>query len=129
MNKVYLVARISKEIDYQTTANGIAVAKFSVAVQRKYANADGNKEADFINCVAWRNTADFINKYFKKGQQIALVGSLQTRTYEAQDGSKRYAMEVVVEEVEFVGAKEQKEKVEQQTIQPVTEDISGDLPF
>lgn len=123
MNKVIEIGNLVRDVEYSTTPNGIAVAKFTLAVQRKYANADGNRECDFINCVAWRNQAEFINKYFKKGSKIAVVGSLQTRTYEANDGTKRYITEVVVDEVEFAGEKKQEE---QPKIQPIQNDT---LPF
>lgn len=75
---------------------------FTVACQRKYKNANGQYPADFINCVAWRQTGDFVHRYFIKGNKIGLIGTLQTRSYDAQDGSKRFVMEVVVDNVEFV---------------------------
>ena len=138
MNKVILVGNLTRDPEYQTTPNGVALARFSIAVQRKFVNSDGNREADFINCVAWRGQADFVNKYFKKGSKIGLTGSIQTRNYEANDGSKRTATEVVVDEVEFVGPKPEegsREYDSQETetvneekpdLQPVEDD---DLPF
>lgn len=131
MNKVILKGNLTKDVELQTTTNGVSVAKFTIAVQRKFANADGERETDFINCVAWRNTADFVSKYFNKGSQILVCGSMQTRTYDAQDGTKRYVTEVVVDEVHFCGSRqdgETKAKVEetQPELTPINDD---DLPF
>lgn len=105
MNRVILVGNLAADPEMRTTQSGINCASFRVAVQRRFANQQGVREADFINCVAWRQTADFIHKYFIKGNKIGLVGSLQTRSYDAQDGSKRYVTEVLVDEVEFVSPK------------------------
>lgn len=107
MNKVQLVGRICADVEYRTTQNGTAVANFRVAVQRRFKNANGVYESDFISCQAWRNTAEFVNKYFAKGSMIGVVGSIQTRSYDAQDGSKRYVTEVIVDEAEFVGSKKE----------------------
>ena len=137
MNKVILVGNLTRDPEYQTTPSGVALARFAIAVQRRFANSDGNREVDFINCVAWRGQADFVNKYFKKGSRIGLTGSLQVRSYEANDGSKRTATDVVVDEVEFVGPKQEDgareytqepevENEEKPTLQPVEDD---DLPF
>lgn len=102
MNKVILVGNITKDPELKTTANDIAVCSFTIAVNRRFTNAQGEREADFINCVAWRQTAEFIAKYFHKGKKIGVVGSLQTRSYEDKNGQKRYVTEVVVDEAEFV---------------------------
>ena len=105
MNKVILVGNLTRDPELITTNNGVSVCRFSVACQRRFTNQNGEREADFINCVAWRSTADFCYKYFKKGNKVALVGSLQTRSYDAQDGSKRTATDVVVDEIEFASSK------------------------
>lgn len=105
MNKVILVGNLAADPELRTTQSGIAQCSFRVAVQRRFANAQGVREADFISCVAWRQTAEFVQRYFIKGNKIGLVGSLQTRSYDAQDGSKRYVTEVLVDEVEFVTPK------------------------
>jgi len=105
MNKVILVGNLTRDPELITTNNGVSVCRFSVACQRRFTNQNGEREADFINCVAWRTTADFCYKYFKKGNKVALVGSLQTRSYDAQDGSKRTATDVVVDEIEFASSK------------------------
>lgn len=105
MNKVILVGRLTRDPELRSTSAGISTANFTVAVNRNFKNKDGQYDADFISCVAFRNTADFVNKYFKKGSMICLDGRIQTRNYDAQDGTKRYVTEVVVENVEFAGAK------------------------
>ena len=102
MNKVILIGNLTKDPEITSTTGGISVTRFTVAVTRRFKNAEGEYESDFINCVAWRNTAEFVHKYFKKGQKLAVTGSIQTRSYDAQDGSKRYVTEVVADEVEFV---------------------------
>ncbi len=95
MNKVILVGNLTRDPEYRTTPSGAAVCNFSIAVQRRFANQQGVREADFINCVAWRQQADFVHRFFTKGRKIGVVGSIQTRTYDAQDGSTRYVTEVV----------------------------------
>ena len=105
MNKVILVGRLTRDPELRSTTSGFNTANFSVAVQRNFKNKDGNFDADFINCVAFRNQADFISKYFKKGNMIGLEGRIQSRSYDANDGTKRYVTEVLVENVEFVGSK------------------------
>ena len=101
MNKAILSGRISSDIELKNTPSGASVCSFRLAVQRRFKNAEGNYDADFIPCVAWRSNADFISKYFKKGEPIELVGSIQTRTYD-KDGQKVYVTEVVVDESGFV---------------------------
>lgn len=106
MNKALLVGNLTRDPEHSVTPNGISVCRFTVAVQRKFANSDGEREADFINCVAWRNLADNVSKYVKKGKKVSVVGSIQTRSYEAQDGSKRYVTEIVCEDVEFISPRD-----------------------
>ena len=89
----------------RTTASGVSCATFTVACQRRFVNQQGVREADFINCVAWRSTADFIGRYMTKGTKVAVDGTIQTRSYDAQDGSKRYVTEVIADNVEFVGSR------------------------
>ena len=122
MNKVILIGNLTKDPELKEVGQN-NLANFTVAVQRKFKNADGEYETDFINCTAWRKTAEFINKYFSKGQKIAVVGSIQVRSYEAQDGSKRYATDVVVDEAEFVEKKSNSEPKKQEI------DETDDLPF
>ena len=100
MNNVTLLGRLTKDPEIRSTASNISVCSFTIAVDRRF-KSEGQPTADFINCMAWRNTADFIGKYFHKGNKIALTGSIQTRTWDDKDGNKRYATEVVVDSVEF----------------------------
>ncbi len=107
-NKVILGGRLTADPELKTTTSGIVVTSFSIAVTRRFAKAaDGqaNQQSDFINCVAWRNQAEFITRYFRKGSSICITGSLQTRTWTDQQNNKRYVTEVVVDEVNFVDSK------------------------
>lgn len=102
MNKVVLVGNLTRDPELRQTASGVSVCNFTIAVNRRFTNAQGEREADFINCVAWRTTGEFISKYFHNGKKIGVAGNIQTRTYEDNNGQKRYATEVVVDEAEFV---------------------------
>ena len=105
MNKVILMGRLTKDVELRQTQQGTSVCRFSLAVNRRFAK-EGQMNADFINCTAWRQQADFISKYFHKGNMIAVVGSLNTSSWEGQDGKKQYSMDVLVDEVYFTGSKE-----------------------
>ena len=105
MNKVILVGNLTRDPELITTTNGVSLCRFSLAVQRRFAGQDGEREADFINIVVWRGQADNCYKYLKKGSKCGVVGSLQRRSYDAQDGTKRYSTDVVAEEVEFLSTK------------------------
>lgn len=109
MNKVVLVGRLTRDPEVRSTSSGLSTARFTVAVNRNFKNKDGNYDADFISCVAFRNTADFVAKFFKKGSMIGLEGRIQTGSYDAQDGTKRYTTDVAVDNVEFVGSKNDNE--------------------
>ena len=137
LNKVILGGRVTADPEFKATPQGISVCSFSVAVNRR--SKDGQAPADFINCQAWRATAEFIHRYFKKGSSICLVGSIQTRTWNDQQGNKRYATEVIVDEAYFVDSKSDNaapvfgmDAASFQTQQaPKFEEIAGDddLPF
>lgn len=101
MNNVILIGRLVADPELKTTQSGIEVTSFRIAVDRPYSK-DGEKKADFIDIVAWRKTAAFICQYFTKGKPIVISGSLQTRSYETKDGSKRSVTEVLADNVEFV---------------------------
>ena len=105
MNKIILVGRLTRDPEVRSTSAGFTTVNFTVAVNRNFKNKDGNYDADFLPCVAFSQTADFVSKYFKKVSMICLDGRVQTRNYDAQDGTKRYVTEIVVENVEFVGGK------------------------
>ena len=105
MNKVILMGRLTKDAELRYTANtNAAVASFTVAVDRKF-KQEGQPTADFINCVAWGKTAEFVNNYFKKGHRIALTGRMQTRTWDDAENKRHYITEVIVDEVEFAESK------------------------
>ncbi len=101
MNKVILIGNLTRDPEITTTNGGINVCRFSVAVQRRFKNANGEYEADFINITCWRQLADHCHTYLKKGNKVGIVGQIQTRTYE-QDGVKKYATDIVADEVEFL---------------------------
>ena len=101
MNKIFLIGNLTRDPEHRVTTSGISVCTFSLAVNRRFSSQDGKREADFISIVAWRGLADTCIKFLRKGSQVAVCGSLQTRTYE-KDGVKRYVSEVVADEVEFL---------------------------
>lgn len=105
MNKVVLVGRLTAKPELRYTPANVAFVRFTVAVNRPYANKDGNREADFINVVCWRNQAETIAKYFDKGNLISLEGRIQTGSYDDKDGNKRYTTDVALENFEFVESK------------------------
>ena len=128
MNKVILIGRLARDPEMRTTPSGIATTSFTIAVQRNYANAQGDREADFISCVAWRKQAENIAKYCSKGSQVADEGRIQTRNYDAQDGTKRYVTEIMAEEVEFLSSNGGKQETEK--MKKLDESEIGDiLPF
>ena len=132
MNKVILIGNLTKDPEISTTSNGVSVCRFALAVTRRYTNANGDREADFINIVVWRALADNCHKFVKKGSKAAVVGTLQSRMYDATDGTKRYVTEVVADEVEFIstknfdGADNRKDEEEVTKLEPIDD---NDLPF
>lgn len=130
MNKSCIVGRLTKDVELKTTQSGVSVCTFTVAVNRRFKNAEGNYDADFINCVAWRGQAEFLSKYFEKGSMVGIVGSIQTRSYDS-DGHKVWVTEVVADEVSFVGGKKEEAKETSSALpegfMPVPDD--DDLPF
>lgn len=131
MNKVVLLGRLTKDPEVRyTQTNNTMVAAFTLAVNRRFVKPGEDRQADFINCIAWSKTAEFVSKYFKKGQQIAVVGRLQTRNYDDEQGIKHYITEVIAEEVYFAGDK--KENTQNDEINDTSEfEITNqdDLPF
>ncbi len=105
MNNVSLIGRLTADPELRHTQSGIANVRFSIAVDRQFSKPGEERQADFINIVAWRQTAEFICRYFSKGQRIAVTGRIQTGSYTAQDGSKRYTFDVVADNVEFCESK------------------------
>ena len=106
MNAWHGVGNLTKDPESGTTQSGIAFCRFTVACQRRFKDANGQYQADFIQCTAWRQTAEFVQKYFTKGMKIGVSGSITTGSYTAQDGSKRYTTEVTVDNVEFVTSRQ-----------------------
>jgi len=105
LNRVVLVGRLTRDPDLRYTPNGVAVANFNIAVNRPFSNQQGNREADFIDCVTWRRQAENLANYMKKGNQVGVDGRLQTRRYEDKDGKMVYVTEVVADSVQFLEAK------------------------
>ena len=105
MNKVIIIGNLTKDPEGTKTQSDISVCRLSVAVSRDYAGADGNRETDFFNVTVWSGQADNCAKYLKKGNKVAIVGSLQNRTYEDKDGVKRTVTEIIASEVEFLTPK------------------------
>ncbi|MEG1494802.1 MAG: single-stranded DNA-binding protein [Bacilli bacterium] len=109
MNKVFLIGRLTRDPELKYTGSNIAVATFSLAVNRPFSNQAGDREADFIPIVVWRKQAENVKNYIKQGSQVAIDGRMQTRTYDGEDGKKRYITEVVAENVQFLDAKGSRE--------------------
>ncbi|MUK88150.1 single-stranded DNA-binding protein [Ornithinibacillus sp. L9] len=105
LNRVVLVGRLTRDPDLRYTPSGVAVANFTVAVNRPFSNQQGNREADFINCVIWRRPAENLANYMKKGSMIGVDGRIQTRSFEGQDGKMVYITEVVADSVQFLESK------------------------
>ncbi len=105
MNKVYLIGNLTRDPELSTTTSGVSVCRLSIAVSRRFSNADGERETDFFNITAWRGTAENCAKFLKKGNKIAVSGSIQTRNYERADGTKGFAVDIIADEVEFLSSK------------------------
>lgn len=140
LNVICLQGRLVHDPEVKYTQSGAAVTTFAVAVERNRAGQDGQRPVDYIDIVAWQNTAEFVGKYFRKGSMIAVNGSLQTRTYEDKEGKKRKVFEVVADNVHFAGAKNEGGKHEQgdaddtsfiNTLQNTFTEVqvNDDLPF
>ena len=105
MNKVYLIGNLTRDPELSTTTSGISVCRMSIAVSRRFSNAEGSRETDFFNITAWRGTADNCAKFLKKGNKVAVSGSIQTRNYEKADGTKGFSIDIVADEVEFLSSR------------------------
>lgn len=113
MNKVFLIGRLTRDPELRYTSSNIPVASFSIAVNRTFANQNGEREADFINIVVWRKQAENCKNYLNQGSQVAIDGRIQTRNYEDQNGQKRYVTEVVADNVQFLDTKAAREQREE----------------
>ncbi len=118
LNRVILMGRITQDLDLKNTPSGVSVLTFNIAVERSFAKQGEERQADFITCVAWRQTADFISKYFAKGRMIAIEGNLRTRNYEDKNGSKHYVTEVYVDNASFTGEAKQQSGTSNYNSQP-----------
>ncbi len=105
MNKAIIIGRLTRDPEMRTTTSGVNSTSFTVAVSRNFTNQNGERDTDFINCVTWRKQAENVAKYCKKGTQVAVEGRIQTRSYDAQDGSKRYVTEIIADNVTFLGGR------------------------
>ncbi len=112
MNKTILIGNLTRDPELSETPSGAAVCKFSIAVSRDYADADGNRETDFFNITVWRGRAENCGKYLKKGNKVAIVGKLQNRSYEDKDGIKRTVTDIIADEVEFLTPKQASQEEE-----------------
>lgn len=128
MNNICITGRLCAQPELKETGNGISVCSLSVAVDRDY-KTNGEKITDFIPCVFWRQTAEFVSKYFKKGDMIAIVGSLESRKYKDKNGNDRIVWEVKADKVNFCGGKKETPQQEQQTNDFQTVDDFSDIPF
>lgn len=128
MNRVILIGRNVKDIELKATTSGKSVATFTLAVNRDYKNAEGNYDADFINCVAYEQRAETIAKYVHKGDKFCVTGRISTRTFEKQDGSKAYVTEVIVDGFEFLENKKDKPNEQIGAFEQM-EDVDEDIPF
>lgn len=132
MNKIILLGRLTRNPEPRYTQSGKVVASFTLAVDRPFTNQDGQKEADFINCILWGKSAETLGNTVFKGQKIAVEGRLQIRTYDAKDGSKRWLTEVICDRFEYVERKDDGSKPQQNTYQPQKshmESFGSAVPF
>lgn len=140
MNQTILIGRITKDLELRTTTNGIAVSQFTIAVNREVKNANGNYDTDFINCIAFRKQAELLCKYCKKGDLTCVKGRIQTRSYDGQDGTKKYITEVIADKITFLSTKPKEEVSQTDIIQSALNEednhfnldeiiLTDDLPF
>ena len=127
LNRTCLQGRLTKDVEIRNTSNQTAVASFTIACDRAFKNGQGETETDFINCVAWRQTATFLSRYFRKGDMVLLSGKLQTRSYDDRNGNKVFVTEVVVDEVNFCGSQAKRE--ENRDTAPTDYDEDDPVPF
>ena len=123
---MFLIGNVCTEPETRTTQSGVAQCTFRIAVQRRFTNSKGEREADFLNIVAWRKTAEFCGKYVTKGSKVAIDGSIQTRSYDAKDGGKRWVTDIIADNVEFFNKREDAKKGAKDGFVEVED---NDLPF
>ena len=135
MNKVYLIGNLTRDPELAETNSGIKVCRFAIAVNRNYSSSDGERQTDFFNITVWRTQAENCGRYLKKGSKVAIVGSLQNRSYEDKEGVKRNVTDIVASEVEFLSTRSNGEEIdvpdgkrERPRLEPASDDDDG-LPF
>ena len=137
MNKITLIGNLTHDPETRTTPSGVTVCTFNIAVNRRFANADGERQSDFFRINAWRQLGDVCGRCLSKGKKVAVIGELQARTYEAKDGTTRLSLDVAADEVEFLSPKEEKPKTDRENsdgydntpADGFTDLVSDDLPF
>lgn len=138
MNKIFLIGNLTRDPELTETSAGVQICRFSLAVSRNYAGADGERKTDFFNCTAWRGLAETISRYTSKGKKIAVVGSIEMRNYEDSEGNKRTAIDIIAQDVEFLSPRTtESEPSETPTDTPKRKpkpqlqsfDDDGDIPF
>ena len=133
LNKVFMQGRLVADPELRHTPSGVAGASFRIAVDRDFKDKSGERQADFVNVIAWRATGEFVSKFFSKGRMAIVEGKLQSRNYEDKDGNKRYTLEVVADNVYFGDSKKDQEPEKEPEFHPPQfteyQDDDGDLPF
>jgi single-strand DNA-binding protein len=140
MNKVFLIGNLTRDPELRETPSGVAMCRFAIAVQRPYSSQDGERQTDFFECTAWRGLGETIARYTKKGKKVAVVGSVQIRNYEDNQGAKRTAVDVIVQDCEFLSPKDSDDsfgdvseapRASAQKRKPVLQamDDDSDIPF
>lgn len=129
MNKVFLRGNLTRDVELRITQNDKTIAKFNIAVRRDMKNADGEYESDFLNCIAFGNQAEMINKYFHKGSGIIVLGHIQTGSYEKEDGTKVKTTDIVVENIEFDRKESKKEESKEEIDTEIVQKAMSDNPY
>lgn len=127
MNKVCLTGRTTKDIELKYNQNNVAITSFNLAVTRKFKNQNGEYESDFINCIAYKSTAELLNKYVKKGDLLGIEGRIQTRNYEDKDGKRVYVTEVIVDSIDFLQSRKDESKQETTKTENTKQKLSDDV--
>ena len=127
MNKVCLTGRITKNIELKYNQNNVAITSFTLAVTRKFKNQNGEYESDFINCIAYKSTAELLNKYVKKGDLLGIEGRIQTRNYEDKDGKRVYVTEVIVDSIDFLQSRKDESKQDTTKTENTKQKLSDDV--
>ena len=129
MNKVFMIGNLTRDPELTETPSGVSVCRFSIAVSRDYADADGNRETDFFNITVWRGRAENCGKFLKKGNKVGIVGKIQNRSYTTKEGDKRTVTEIIADEVEFLTPKAEEPHTGKPYQRPTLEIDESDLPF